>query len=287
MNKKILSLSLVGLFLAGCSSAPKTEDAAPVAPQEEVKPATGSKPNSNMIEMKPADVKPVEASPAKPIKYDVLNSAISSKNDERIKNASIEVLQNSPKDLKALNALAMSYLQKGNSEAAIMLLNKMISIESRSSSAHANLGLVYLGRNEKREAIEMFKKALEYDSDNHVAASNLGAIYVQAKDYNKALIALENTVDAGHADESTMSNYAIALSATGKAQDAANIYEKLLSKNNSNKNAMLNLAIVYIDKLNKFDEGLDLINRLKFVGPDLEARQTIKELENKAKAGLK
>jgi hypothetical protein len=50
---------------------------------------------------------------------------------------------------------------------------------------------------------------------------------------------------------------------------------------------MLNLAAVYIEKLNKFDEGLDLINRLKFVGPDQEARQTIKELENKAKAGLK
>lgn len=287
MNKKIIALSLIGLFLAACSSTPTAEESAPASQQEAAKPAAGSKSNSNMIEMKPAEVKATEVAPAKPIKYDALNAAISSKNDERIKNASVEVLQNSPKDLKALNSLAMSYLQKGNSEAAIMLLNKMISIEPRSSSAHANLGLVYLGRNEKREAIDMFKKALEYDSDNHTAAANLGAIYAKEKDYNKALIALEETIESGKADEATMNNYAIALSATGKAQEAASIYEKLLSKNTSNKNAMLNLAIVYIDKLNKFDEGLDLINRLKFVGPDLEARQTIKELENKAKAGLK
>lgn len=276
----------MGLFLAACSSTPTAEESSAAPQQEAAKPASG-KANSNMIEMKPADAKPVEAAPAKPIKYDVLNSAIASKNEERIKNASIEVLQNSPKDLKALNSLAMSYLQKGNSEAAIMLLNKMTTIEPRSSSAHANLGLVYLGRGEKREAIDMFKKALEYDSDNFTAAANLGAIYVKEKDYNKALIALEDTVEAGKADEPTMNNYAIALSATGKAQEAANIYEKILNKNTSNKNAMLNLAIVYIDKLNKFDEGLDLINRLKFVGPDLDARQLIKELENKAKAGLK
>lgn len=287
MNKKIISLTLIGLFVASCSSTPTNEESTAASPPEPTKSAAPNKPNSNMIEMKPAEVKPVEAAPAKPIKYDSLNAAIASKNDERIKNASIEVLQNSPKDLKALNSLAMSYLQKGNSEAAIMLLNKMISIEPRSSSAHANLGLVYLGRSEKREAIEMFKKALEYDSDNHAAAANLGAIYVKEKDYNKAIIALEDTVESGKADESTMNNYAIALSATGKAKEAASIYEKLLNKNTSNKNAMLNLAIVYIDKLNKFDEGLDLINRLKFVGPDLDARQTIKELENKAKAGLK
>lgn len=288
MNNKILVLALTGLLLAACSSAPTNEESPPSASQETAsKPAVPNKANSNMIEMKPAEVKSNEAATAKPIKYDALNLAISSKNDERIKNASIEVLQNSPKDLKALNSLAMSYLQKGNSEAALMLLNKMISIEPRSSSAHANLGLVYLGRNEKREAIDMFKKALEYDSDNHTAAANLGAIYVKEKDYTKALIALEETVEAGKADESTMNNYAIALSATGKAQESASIYEKILNKNTSNKNAMLNLAIVYIDKLNKFDEGLDLINRLKFVGPDLDARQTIKELEIKAKAGLK
>jgi Flp pilus assembly protein TadD len=286
MNKKIIALSLMGLFLVSCSSAPKEEQTAPVPQQEAAKSAAG-KANSNLIEMKPAEVKTNEVGPAKPIKYNVLNSAILSKNDERIRNASIEVLQNSPKDIKALNSLAMSYLQKGNTEAALMLLNKMISIEPRSSSAHSNLGLLYLGRNEKRDAIDMFKKALEYDSDNHTAAANLGAIYVKEKDYTKALIALEQTVEEGKADDSTINNYAIALTATGQEQEAASIYEKLLNKNTSNKNAMLNLAIVYIDKLNKFDEGLDLINRLKFVGPDLDARQTIKELENKAKAGLR
>jgi tetratricopeptide (TPR) repeat protein len=233
-------------------------------------------------------VKSEQSAPApKTVKYDVLDAAIASKNEERIRSVSVDLLQNNPKDLKALNSLAMTYLQKGNSEAAFVLLNKMISIDSRSSAAHTNLGLVHISRNEKREAIEMFKKALEYDSENYIAGSNLGSIYVKEKDYNKALIALENVIDDNKADDSTLSNYAIALSATGKAEEAANIYEKLLSKNNSNKNVMLNLAAVYIEKLNKFDEGLDLINRLKFVGPDQEARQTIKELENKAKAGLK
>jgi hypothetical protein len=38
--------------------------------------------------------------------------------------------------------------------------------------------------------------------------------------------------------------------------------------------------------MQKNKEGLDLLNRLKFVGAPPEVRDTIKNLENKAKAGL-
>ena len=39
--------------------------------------------------------------------------------------------------------------------------------------------------------------------------------------------------------------------------------------------------------LNKNQEGLDVLNRLKFVGTSPEMRNRINALENKAKAGVK
>ncbi len=99
-------------------------------------------------------------------------------------------------------------------------------------------------------------------------------------------MALDIAVKNGQRDFKVMNNYAIALSASGKTKEAADIYEKILKENPSQKDVMLNYAILLIEDLNKNKEGLDLLNRLKFVGTSPETRDIIKQLENKAKAGL-
>ena len=297
MIKLFLKISLVGLLAVGCSSSPKSEEVDPIAddtpPKAEKKAeAVAAKPTeTKLVEMKPVakteEAAPPPAAEPKSARYEALNSAISVGNDDKIKSMSIELLQNNPKDMKALNTLAMLNFKKGNSEAALMLLNKALVLNPKSSTVYNNLGMISLSRGEKREAIEMFKKALEFDSENYVAGANLGSIYIREKDYNKVIFALEKAVEDKKADLSSMNNYAIALAATGKPQDAENVYQDILKESPSNKNVMLNLAIVLIEKLNKHSDGLDLLNRLKFVGADFESRQVIKELENKAKAGLK
>lgn len=283
MTKILLSCALT-LFLFACGTAPKQE-------AEKPKTATAPEPkekSDGKVEMKPV-VGETKAEPeeVKPDKYKALDAAIKSGNEDRIRNMSVEILQTNPKDVKALNSLAMLQFKKGNHQAAEVILDKVLTIDAQSSAAYANLGLINLVRNEKAAAIGFFKKSLEYDNKNYAAGANLGSIYVKEKDYAKAIVALDNVVDDTDADEGSLTNYAIALTATGKASQAADIYDRILKKNPSNKSAMLNLAVVYIEKLNKFEDGLDLVNRLKFVGADFESRQVIKDLENKAKAGLK
>lgn len=283
MTKILLSCALT-LFLFACGTAPKQEAEKPktaIAPEPKEK-------SDGKVEMKPV-VGETKAEPeeVKPDKYKALDAAIKSGSEDRIRNMSVEILQTNPKDVKALNALAMLQFKKGNYQAAEVILDKVLTIDAKSSAAYANLGLINLVRNEKASAIGFFKKSLEYDNKNYAAGANLGSIYVKEKDYAKAIVALDNVVDDTDADEGSLTNYAIALTATGKASQAAGIYDRILKKNPSSKSAMLNLAVVYIEKLNKFEDGLDLVNRLKFVGADFESRQVIKELENKAKAGLK
>lgn len=290
--KKLIILCL-SLYLVSCatSSEHATND-------------EGSSPNSNenlavQTEQKAAEEKPAteskqevkaEEKPAPPpvsvSMYSNLNDAIKAQTDDSIQKAASDILMQNPKDIRGLNALAIVNYKKGRLEAAQYLLNKAIGISPNTSELYGNLGLVQLAKNDRKEAVKLFRKAIELNSKDAISGANLGSIYVQEKDYNKAVLALEIPYKKGMKDSKILNNYAIALAATGKAKDAADIYEKILKDNPSQREVMLNYSILLIENMQKNKEGLDLLNRLKFVGAPAEARDTIKNLENKAKAGL-
>lgn len=243
-------------------------------------------PDSDKDQSHPVASTPEEISSSKSAQT-ALESAIAAGNYEQVKTESSNLLLINPKDIKALNSLAMYYYKRQNYEAALLLLNRALAADSNSSATYNNLGLIEIAKNNKREALNMFSKAILVDSKNFAAAANAAAIYVKEKDYNKAVFSLDNAVNNGKFVESSFNNYAIALGAIGEVEKAAAVYEKILKNNSGHREAMLNYAILMIEKQQKYKEGLDLINRLKFVGTENESRQVIKSLETKAKAGLK
>jgi len=280
--KKIALLCLIYLF-SGCASESK---------KEEVSTTSESPTNAaQSVEAKPVlakedavDIKKTEK--IADSQYSKLNEAIKNQNDEAIQTSASEILTQNPKDVRALNALGLLYYKKGRFEAAQYLLNKALNANSNSAEIYGNLGVVYLAKGERREAIKAFRKALEINPKDALVGANLGSIYVQEKDFNKALMSLEIAVKNGMKDPKVMNNYAITLTANGKVKEASEIFEKILKDNPSQKEAMLNYSILLIEEMQKYKEGLDLLNRLKFVGVGSESRQVIKDLENRAKAGL-
>ena len=257
----------------GNEPMPEVENEAPTARQDK----TGA---PTEVEERVAPV-PIPSS-----MYTALNDAIKNQNDDAIQKFSTEILTQNPKDVRALNSMALVYYKKGRMDAAQFLFNKAIAANPTFSELHSNLGLVHLAKNERREALKSFRKALEINSRDYIAAANAGSIYAQEKDYNKAALALEIPIQRGTKDVKILNNYANALVATGRVKEAAEIFEKILKDNPSNREAMLNQAILLIENMQKNKEGLDLLNRLKFVGAPQDSREVIKSLENKAKAGL-
>lgn len=225
---------------------------------------------------------PVQAS-----QYSSLNAAIKATNDEGIYRAATDILAQSSNDPRALNALAMYHYKRGRFDLSRYLLSKALSANAKSPELYSNLGIVQLAQNERREAIKSFRKALEINRDDAVAAANLGAIYVQEKDYNKGAIVLETAYRKGIRDARVLNNYAVALTAQGKFDKAADLYKGILKENNSNREAMYNYAVLLIDRMAKYEDGLEVLGRLKFVGGPGDTRNKIIALENKAKAGLK
>ena len=276
MTRKVLTAAFLVLSACGSSEVNQTD--------ENPKKSEAMQNAAIQIEKPDPEIKREEKVPDS--QYSALNEAIKQQNDEAIQKSTAEILTQNSKDLKALNALAMVYYKKGRYEASAYLLNKALVAHPDSSEAYSNMGLVLLEKNETREAIKSFRKAIEINPLNSTAGANLGAIYVREKDYNKAILSLEIAVKNGIRDFKTMNNYAVALTGTGKTKEASEIYERLMRDNPSQKEVMLNYSILLIEELHKYKEGLDLLNRLKFVGSAPESRQVIKELEIKAKAGL-
>ncbi|MNJ92505.1 lipoprotein NlpI [compost metagenome] len=285
MKKLILILAVLGL--AACSTRPTHET--------KTETFSGSTVSEARVEREapPTAAAPSEPEPEKPrtpppaSQYAALNEAIKSQSDDRIYSTSTQILAQSPNDVKALNALAMYQYKKGRFDLAKYLLSKAISASPRMSELYSNMGIVQLALSENREAVKSFRKALEINNDDAVAAANLGSIYVLEKDYTKAQVVLETAYKRGVRDPRVLNNYAIALTAGKKYDKAADLYKTILKEQNNNREVLFNYAVLLVDHMGKYQDGLDVINRLKFVGGPGDTRNRIIALENKAKTGLK
>jgi Flp pilus assembly protein TadD len=294
----VLKLILFSVFAAviGCSSLPQNTESgrkpASVGEITQVK----QLPSEVKIEddLKSVNTEDPEIAWSNP-RYASLSEAIKMQKDDKIFIAATEILLSQPNDVRALSSLAMYHYKKGSLDLALHLLNKAVAIKPRIADLYTNIGIIQLTKKEDREAIRSFRKALSFDLNEAVAAANLGSIYVKEKDWAKANVVLEIAIKMGLKDPRIFNNYAISLTAMGKYEKAQAIYLELINAGQSNsqlspevnKQVLFNYSILLIDRMSKFQEGIEVLNRLKFVGGPAELRNKIIALENKAKAGLK
>lgn len=287
---KLITSCIPVFLIVGCASTSSNTEKNESLNSANSKVSASPAPNAAQTQLKKSieqdGLKPIESDRAKE-SSDRLSEGIREQNDELISTSASQILTQNSKDVRALNALAMVHFKKGRFEAAVYLLNKAILANPQSSELFSNLALVKIAQGEKREAIQAFRKGLEVNSQDAILGANLGSIYIAEKDYAKAELALEIPVKKGTRDSKILNNYAISLTANGKAGKAADIYEKLMKENPGQRDIMFNYSVTLIDHLQKYKEGLDLLNRLKFVGAPAEVKNVIKDLESKAKAGLK
>lgn len=226
----------------------------------------------------PAEAKSVTAT------VDELDRAIQKQDDRAIAIAARQILIQSPQDPKALNALALYHFRRGELSAAKALLNKAIASHDQISMLYSNLGIVLQTAKEDADAVKAYREALKVDPYNPIAAANVGAYYAQVKDYSKAQVALEIAVQKGQRDWRTLNNYGVTLMALGKYNFAESQFKKSSELQPQNTAVLLNYATLLVDHLSKPAEGLEVINRIRFIGPGPDVRKRISELEIKAKS---
>lgn len=297
---KILSKTSIYLlaimFCFGCANKPAQDG--PIEADDSIVQDQGEPMDGGELEVKPVRQKlktesdvvaqqvPTNTSTQNEVEKKLID-AIKSQSDSQIQIYAQELIKQDAKNLRALNSLAVLHYKNGRYVAAQYLFNKALKVFPNEADLYNNLGLVLLATGERRDALLTFKKGLQINSQSAIIGANLGSIYVKERDFIKAEIALEIPVKKGMKDAKIQNNYAITLAARGKKQEAAELFEKLSKENPNSREIMYNNAIAKIEYLNQPKEGLDILNRLKFVGVPDDVKNEIKELENRAKAGLK
>ncbi len=284
----ILSVSVL-IFAMGCGSSPSKEGGEPTENVETAPPPpVGSEAAKN-----PPSAAASAPEPPRPKLEDIpgaykpLSDAIRAQNDDQIRKTAIQLLGRSPQDAKVLNALGVQAYRKNRFGLAKVYFSKGLIANPNRSEIHNNLGLVHLAEGDEREAFRAFHKAIEINPNDVAAASNLGSLYVMKRDFKKALLPLDVAYQKGARDSKILNNYGIALVANGQADKAKSMYQDAMKSLSNSKEVLTNYAILLIDHLNDNKEGLDVINKLRFLGVSPESRNRINALENKAKMGLK
>jgi len=230
---------------------------------------------------------PVGESASKDGKYQALSQALRAGRGRAIVEEAAKILGTNSTDPVALNALALDHLRQGRTGAARLLLARALEKNPNNASLLNNMAVVDLQENEQGAAIAGFKKALKADDGNAQASANLGSIYVRGGDYARATSLLEGPYRAGKLNATAINAYAVALRANGEFSRAQSIYENLIKQNPRDASAHLNLAVLFIEYMNKPKDGLALVYKVKFLETDREDIQAkANALEKKAKAAL-
>lgn len=112
-------------------------------------------------------------------------------------------LKVNPKDIRAINGLAVIYVKQKNYAEAIRLLEILTADKPNEAPFHNNLGVVYMEKGMFDEAIVKFNEAISIAPNYPDAYSNLGLAYKKKgllteaiKEFEKALALLPEHPDA-------------------------------------------------------------------------------------------
>ena len=140
-----------------------------------------------------------------------------------------KALEKSPKNLKAINGLALGYSRKGQNDLALENFIKAIEIEPENISVLYNLGVFYCVTGNYNQAINTLTKVINLDNTQAKAHYFLAVSYFNLSDYENATKYIDSVIK----NDPSGDNYLIKskiLFNTGNKQEAISIAKDLLSQ---------------------------------------------------------
>lgn len=267
---RVLILILVALLLQACASSTDKQNS---TTNNQSTKATTSDPSSDtkaeakeaQFKVDPKDQVSKDVDEVDP-KYSQLVRAIKSKSLESIRKEAQSILSSNSKDGLAMNALGTYHMQKGEWVAAQYFYDLALKMNPKFVGVLNNKAMIEFQQGNISAGIKLLKQAFRIDNDNFYICLNLGSVYVFYSDFLKALPLLETAYKKRKTSVKAAANYAVALRGTGKLEEAKDVIVSALSKTNNSANLLLNYAILLIEELGDYQEGLTVINRLELLG---------------------
>ena len=140
-----------------------------------------------------------------------------------------EILKKYPDQPDALQFLGLIAHNKNDSQTAINLFRKAISINPFSIDYYVNLGTIYKQLGRLRDALECYQTALQLQPDNAETYNNLGNIYKEQGRMELAKEAFEKAISIKPGFSRALNNIGLTFQSDNHLDDAEKYYRKALN----------------------------------------------------------
>jgi tetratricopeptide (TPR) repeat protein len=157
-----------------------------------------------------------------------------------------QVLRVDRENTIALNVRGLINLRTKKDEIVRWILEeKVLAIDPANPEAFANLGLAYVRLGDLPRAVIAFERAVKLKPNSVAARLNLGAIYMEYLNYKAAERQYGAALKLEPNNLEGMTGYALASEGRRNAKKAAELYERVLSKDATRHALLVRLALIY------------------------------------------
>jgi Flp pilus assembly protein TadD len=160
----------------------------------------------------------------------------------------------------ALRTLGVIYIQRGQFDQAIAVLERSLKGNAFSAETYSNLATAYMQKGMLDKAEELLQTALQIAPGYYVAYLNLGLLYLMRGRYEASADYLERGLEHIPNDGAARNNLAVSLIRLGRYDDARKHLNLLINLEPNSASGYFNMAISFtLEK--KFEDAMNWIRQ--------------------------
>lgn len=160
----------------------------------------------------------------------------------------------------AMRLLGFVYMQRGQFNEAVAVLENVLDREPFSAETFNNLASAYMQKFEFTRAEELLNTALQIRPDFTVAHMNLGLLYVISGQYELTIDHLEYALTFSPDNIPARNNLSVALIRVGRYNEAREQLHRIIETEPGRAKAYFNIAITYVLE-READKALEWIRK--------------------------
>lgn len=179
-------------------------------------------------------------------------------------------LQRQADAIEAFRVLAAAYHATGNIPMAQLIVARGLKIEEKDAELHYLLGQIFLKKGDLEAGVNKLKEVIRYRPDWFKVRAQLADIAMSYRDFGSAAQQYEAILK--NSNGATQAGVKVALAVSykglGRYDQAASLYQEVLTQQPDNFEATWNTALLYHHHLNRFDEAIALYRQATTLAPN-------------------
>ncbi|MUK87014.1 tetratricopeptide repeat protein [Ornithinibacillus sp. L9] len=178
-----------------------------------------------------------------------------------------EVIQENPEEPLGYINFGNLLLHVKDEERAKRFFEKAIELDDKAAIAYYGLGNLFFEQADYHKAQEYYQKAIELGLEEADVYFMLGMTFQHQEHYKLALPYLLRATELNPDDVELLFQYGLALAQSNLIEDAKEVFQQVLAKDNEHSDAHYNLGVIELFQ-DQAEEALSHFNQALVIQPD-------------------